>query len=753
MARSVSVQGRAAFTVEGNEVRETGRRMGQLVKEFFVPGVQDLVQALETDGHPLRTLLLFVLSLRARRHSRGLWTEVLALLGQPSTSRPRWFALLMRETFAIYCALRRASAPNSRQPVFHPQTATPVGRQVARQLVFHGVSLPQSAKWMLAREAQRNLRQLWGQMAGRGVVMWFDNFYKPRYVYNPNRLRGTLNATVMAVLGAVAMPQGHRWPELHELDGCLQRAVDHLWRAFPRLLQRLQAVAALSLRPQDFRVPLDKPRRGVTSVPWRPFSLNDDVVQTQRELLKVLRFCHRIASTHVQPPMPLLVDENIAYRVHKLCYSTPLQAWGVRQYLRDLPVLYGVWHPYKYVVIMVHRKFLALFAFLLRGTLRVGESVPSSLKLRTLEIWLGAMILVPERERRDVRLLAQRLQHQLTVVDTRIEQLLQQWHRRPRAGTLHSTAALVDDILNEVLDPAAFTNVRDYIPQYAVARAEHAHQLQRNIRQAWQARRLLNVQSQCAAAMDVLLNEFAPACLVLGTMVRQCHWAWHQSGTGRQVRDLLSYCVLLLVRLLEGREQKEEYVRTLGSALLLWTDWHDAVPASWFSEEPNEASLSRLSSLCKRHTQHISTVDVHELWMNVTPGSTEPHDLHTGGVSRDTAAAVLHHVHQFLRDHGRGVTCLPYNPQGVHKLSSTVADWPESNNFPNTMQRRPTRAQLKSLLTSVRRTLHSQQDPTGEFETALDQTFPRLPDAEAQGSMLQLQNFHSQHRDTWHTSS
>ena len=63
------------------------------------------------------------------------------------------------------------------------------------------------------------------------------------------------------------------------------------------------------------------------------------------------------------PPLPLLVDENIAYRIQKLCYAEPMQRWDVRGALQQLPVLYGVWHPYKYVLTLVHRRF----AFLIPG--------------------------------------------------------------------------------------------------------------------------------------------------------------------------------------------------------------------------------------------------------------------------------------------------------------------------------------------------------------------------------------------------
>ena len=699
-----------------------------------------LLGALREDGHPMRGLLLFVLSLRRRRDSPGLYEAVLRILATPETQHPRWVGLLLREVFGVYCALRRAAAPRAQQPRFQPQTATPVGRRVARQLQFHGVHLPRTGKWELSRKATLTLQRLWAAMRGRGVVMWFDNFYKPRYVYNPARMHGTLNATVMAVLGTSSMPVGHRWPEPADLWTRQQRAVQWLMQGFPVLLQRVLAVAGTCLTARQFRVPLDAPRRAVTSLPWRPFSLNDDVVQTQEQLLKVLAFCHRIVSTHVQPPMPLLVDENIAYRVQKLCYAQPLQTWAVREYLRDLPVLYGVWHPYKYVVEVVYRKFLPLFVYLLKGTVNVGFAIPSMVKLRSQEMWLGAMLLIPLQDRVRLQHLAVRLQSDLQTLDIHLQGLLNSWYRRPAGGVLATTMEYVDLVLNDAIDAGTFTQVRGYVPQYARVRAEHYSQLQSRIRRAWRARRLLATKVMCVSGLDRLVNEYAPACLVLGTLVRQCSWVWTQSGTGHHARETLTWCLHVLVRLLEGEEHKTEYVRTLSSALMLWTDWHDRIPAAWYCEEPNEAALSRLSSLCRQHTQHISTRDIHELWMNVAPGSALPHDLPHGGVPLETSQAVLHHFLQFLAADGRGVTSLPWKPQGTHNLSYACDAWPEGYSFPDSIRRRPTPGHMGDLMKYVRRTLHTQRQATDHFMEALNRTFSQAQRDAAERDMQDMLN-------------
>ena len=168
----------------------------------------------------------------------------------------------------------------------------------------------------------------------------------------------------------------------------------------------------------------------------------------------------------------------------------------------------------------------------------------------------------------------------------------------------------------------------------------------------------------------------------------------HPDHPMRTLLLLVLNCLLVLVRQCEGNKHKVEYVKPLGTTLLLWTDWHDSVPALWFCEESNEAAPYRLSKLCRWHTQHVSTTDVHELWMNVEPGPGKPRDLPSGEVPQDTTAAVARNVQQFIQSSGRGVSWLPYHPQGPYRLSHVVDPWPETARFPEGLQRQPSASHL-----------------------------------------------------------
>ena len=62
--------------------------------------------------------------------------------------------------------------------------------------------------------------------------------------------------------------------------------------------------------------------------------------------------------------LPLLVDENIHYRVAKMLYGSPYRKWAVGGLLREVPLLYGVWHAYKHTLTVVYRTFFAVLAHL-----------------------------------------------------------------------------------------------------------------------------------------------------------------------------------------------------------------------------------------------------------------------------------------------------------------------------------------------------------------------------------------------------
>ena len=93
--------------------------------------------------------------------------------------------------------------------------------------------------------------------------------------------------------------------------------------------------------------------------------------------------------------MPLVVDENIHYRLMKLIHCD--HDFDVRLWLRDFPLLYGVWHPYKFAVLSVYRKFFPIFALLETTTVEVGKEIQGHRKVLHVEKIVAALLLLRHR--------------------------------------------------------------------------------------------------------------------------------------------------------------------------------------------------------------------------------------------------------------------------------------------------------------------------------------------------------------------
>ena len=90
--------------------------------------------------------------------------------------------------------------------------------------------------------------------------------------------------------------------------------------------------------------------------------------------------------------MPIVVDENIQKRCLRLLYSDRTQRWNWPEKLKKTPVLYGCWHPYKYLETNVWRRFHSLLVYFRFGRLGVGKTVGSYPKLRVMERTIAGIL-------------------------------------------------------------------------------------------------------------------------------------------------------------------------------------------------------------------------------------------------------------------------------------------------------------------------------------------------------------------------
>ena len=673
-----------------DEVRcaEVGKLLGRMVRQHFAATFDEFVALVATPPRPLLPLVLQVAYLRTPFRIRGGGSLLEELEREP---RLRVMESLLQDAWAVYRSLRQHACPRAQQPVVRDEDVPlPFTREVGRWLRRTGVR-PEHEEWRgTVRHALANQRlvELWGEMEGRHCVLWYDNFYKRLYRATPRDPMVSLNSTVMAVMRprGEAYPAFPGYPSLEQLWRRHQDVAEELCElATGRLPALIEDVGMEPLQADEFRIPLDLPRSQARSPVWRAFSLSQDVVSSQVGMLRVLRFLRDEVLPHVRAPMPLLVDINLWYRQLKLVYGREAQRWSIGDALEGLPPLFGIWHPYKQVLTVLYRRLLPLFVFVQKGTVESLASVMEKPKLRTLECWIGALLMLPKdrrvrvREQLDrLRRRSEELQGEVAVRDSKVMRA-RQWLdvAVEKAAKLRSMVAK--------------GHVRE---QENLRRAEGLLQhnqdtwneaTEKRMRASAELRAVRRDREVLQALYD-LITAWAPACFALGWRIRDCHWEHRAPMTGSYALEALRTSLLLLYYLetptgsaaqrstpqteagsqasaagiaaedpmaatfgsVASKGAVSDYVRSLSCALMLWTPWHDCLPACCYSEELTEASLSRLGRSMKKHADATTAEAVMDLWLRVRPGSVGYKKIKAGGVDAAWQRMVLQHVDDLL---------------------------------------------------------------------------------------------------------
>ena len=267
-----------------------------------------------------------------------------------------------------------------------------LGREAGQTLRRHGaVAVGPGGLVNLRQRGSRRFAELWHDIELQQCVMWFDNYVRPHSYVDPARGFHLFDCTAFAVMRVERLPPFPGMPHLADLFDCRRQFVEELVEyhdAFSRLLETVQG---MTFRRQDVRVPLDVVRAVGRSPEWCPFAISDKCVSSQEGLVNALGWSVEVAVQSLAP-MPVCVDENLHYRLLKLCYGENSQRYDVRSLLNRCPPLYGVWHAYKYVVTVVHRTYYAHCVYLLNGTVDVGRTFPAERRIRSIEMLLAVLL-------------------------------------------------------------------------------------------------------------------------------------------------------------------------------------------------------------------------------------------------------------------------------------------------------------------------------------------------------------------------
>ena len=207
--------------------------------------------------------------------------------------------------------------------------------------------------------------------------------------HGPNK---TLNVTAVGVLHSNELPQYHGLPGLDAIAQRIPGVVDYLVHYFGLLLQRSTVPDGPILRTW-VRAPLDYAHNGVVSLNWRPFLLSHLKCGSHVELLEFVRGLECL-QVKTRRTAPFLIDVKIFYALLKMSFGASYAPWHVEQFLLGRPLLYGIWHPYKYSVEITYKAFAPIVKFLEQGwDLKAGAVVPMKVKLRHMEKTIVGLFL------------------------------------------------------------------------------------------------------------------------------------------------------------------------------------------------------------------------------------------------------------------------------------------------------------------------------------------------------------------------
>jgi hypothetical protein len=222
---------------------------------------------------------------------------------------------------------------------------------------------------------------------------------------------------------------------------------------------------------------------------------------------------------------------------------------------------------------------------------------------------------------------------------------------------------------------------------------------------------------QLLLGLDVLVTFFLPAIFRVGFLVRSCTWDGRPAQTASMALNVLEQCMVLLVHLVPGSPQKNEYVRTLSVAILTWQRWHSSLPAVCYGEESCEALLSRVGNRLETYRTMTGFESAFDLFLSLPPPNRRP--KHTRGMLKSGL------VHVFVARIRRVIFSdgsLPYASALTTKQKSTTFGlaFPLGFCLPVRVPPDGCEARIQSVLLGSLRVLTGKRAPSQNVEQFLE---------------------------------
>ena len=481
-------------------------------------------------------------------------------------------------------------------------------------------------------------------ISGNEFLVWLDNWCWLRYTTDPEHVSLSQNLSVIAILplteAVVRAPAGRLRSTGMPAFGGHFDMMD--------MIRRLTGVAALTnsslttmrrstdhiqasgLQLSWIRVPLDLRRTNMVSLQWRSYLLSELVVSSNLDLLKLMDCLRRLQLRSMQT-MPLLVDENIHYRLLRMMHSEGSEGFDVAGWLRRIPLLFGIWHGYKHTLVVVYRAFFPLFALLeCTGEPVVGQIPRCERKVLYLEKLFGALLVAG----------AVVLSHLETRLGLVRERYRQQCQIRGNQGSCRNYDTI--------------SGWDNYLPTGSV-------------------------ELRVLSGLHTLLTKYLPLVFSLGYRVRRCAWEGRVDGTvkGIVAKGVIEHCFVTQLHLLQDWECKAEYTKSLACALLSWRLEYSRMPACLFVEEACEAMLSRMASRVRAHPHLASFRQTLDLYLSLPRPSLAARGTR-GGIRVGLVSLMVQRLQGLITN----ATSLKFAKMSSARRSVWEAAFPEAFQFP-----------------------------------------------------------------------
>lgn len=181
-------------------------------------------------------------------------------------------------------------------------------------------------------------------------LFWVDNFNRVHFRARPLLREGHVNGTAVAVLPALRAASAG-WTGQPSLAMLVRRVADAAAK-----LRRLEGDFAYLLNGMPLlqldrlRVPCDVKRTGVRAMDWWPYDIQALNISTSEGLVSVLAYVKQQSALLKLQLSPVLCDVNIFWRILRLMFSQSYVCLDVHASLRDVPLVFGMWHCYVHCI-------------------------------------------------------------------------------------------------------------------------------------------------------------------------------------------------------------------------------------------------------------------------------------------------------------------------------------------------------------------------------------------------------------------